>query len=94
VKNNSLQSQAIATDIALKLIGFLVSDEDRLNRFCALTGMGEGELKAGLTDPATQGFLLDYALSDESLLLTFAADNDLKPENIVHARQHLPGFTA
>jgi hypothetical protein len=93
LQKNSSNSMAAAGDIALKFIGFLVSDEDRLTRFCSATGMGESDLKRGLADPTMQGFLLDYALSDESLLLAFAADHDLKPESVVRARQHLPGFS-
>jgi hypothetical protein len=90
---NLSQTGAAASDIALKFISFLVGDEERLDRFCALTGMGQSELKAGLTDQTMQGFLLDYALSDESLLLAFAADNSLKPEAVVRARHALPGFS-
>lgn len=93
LQRNSRQNNAAPGDIALKFIGFMVSDEDRLQRFCTLSGMGETELKFGLTDPVMQGFLLDYALSDESLLLTFAADHGLKPESVVRARQQLPGFS-
>jgi hypothetical protein len=93
LQKNFSQSRASSSDIALKFIGFLVGDEDRLQRFCALTGMGQAELQSGLTDATMQGFLLDYALSDESLLLAFAADNGLKPEAIVRARHALPGFS-
>jgi Protein of unknown function (DUF3572) len=93
LQKNAMQINGNASDIALKFIGFLVSDEERLERFCALSGMGEAELKSGLTDPVMQGFVLDYALSDESLLLAFAADHGLKPEAVVRARQQLPGFS-
>jgi Protein of unknown function (DUF3572) len=79
--------------MALKFIGFLVGDDERLQHFCGLTGMGHDELKQGLTDPVMQGFLLDYALSDESLLLAFASDNGFQPEAVVRARHKLPGFS-
>jgi hypothetical protein len=93
LQKNSTKISPVADDIALKFISFLVSDDERLNRFCALTGMGEPELKMGLSDATVQSFILDYALSDESLLLAFAADHGLRPEDVVRARQHLPGFS-
>ena len=93
LQKNAMQIDGAASEIALIFIAFLASDEDRLERFCALSGMTEADLRSGLTEPVMQGFLLDYALSDESLLLAFAADHGLKPEAVVRARQKLPGFS-
>jgi hypothetical protein len=53
-------------DIALKYMVFLTSDGDRLQTFCALSGLGEGEIKERLIEPQFQGFLLDYLLQNES----------------------------
>ena len=56
LKQKSMQVSGIESDIALKFIAFLVSDEERLQHFCALSGMGEPDLTAGLTDTVMQGF--------------------------------------
>jgi Protein of unknown function (DUF3572) len=80
-----------ANDIALNLIAFIASDEERMERFCALSGLGESELKQQLSDPAFLGFVFDYALQDEQLLLAFAAEHDIKPEKFLSLRRALPG---
>jgi hypothetical protein len=90
LKNSS--SSAENDDIALKYMVFLASDEDRLTTFCNLSGIGEAELKDRLTNPEFQGFLLDFLLQNETELLAFAAENDMKPEAIMQARAKLPGF--
>jgi hypothetical protein len=84
----------LADDIALKYMLYLASDSDKLGQFCAQSGLDGNDLKARLTDPAFQGFLLDYLLQDEAELLAFAAENQMKPESIMIARAKLPGFAA
>ena len=78
--------------IALKLLAYLASDSDQLGRFMALSGLSPDDLRANLADPAFQGGVLDFALSDESLLLAFAANEGLDPASVMRARAKLPGF--
>jgi Protein of unknown function (DUF3572) len=92
VKNIS-PNTAEASDIALRFIGFIASDEDRLERFLGLTGISLGDLKDGANDPAFQGFVLDYAMQDESLILEFATFDESSPTKLVAARHALPGAT-
>ena len=80
------------SDIPLKYMAYLASDQEKLERFCNLSGMGADDLKSRLLEPAFQGFLLDFLLQDESELLAFAAEQGLKPETILRARAKLPGF--
>lgn len=87
------QESGDESSIALNFITYLADDEDRLSRFCALSGLGIGELKREVGNPEFQGFLLDYALQDESLLLAFAAQFNIKPERIAAARRRLPGYS-
>jgi hypothetical protein len=81
------------SDIALKYIGYLAADPDRLAAFCNQSGLDLGELRTRLSEPAFQGFLLDMLLQNESELLAFAAEHKLRPETIMVARSKLPGFT-
>ena len=77
--------------IALQLIAFLVSDGERLERFSALSGMGLGDMKSGAENPIFLGFMLDYALQDESLIMTFCDHHEISPQTIALARRQLPG---
>jgi Protein of unknown function (DUF3572) len=79
--------------ITLNLIAFIASDESRLERFLALSGLALNDLKQGAANPEFQGFVLDYALQDETLILDFAATSGNKPETIQRARLSLPGAT-
>jgi len=90
LKNTSITT--VESDaIALQFIVFLASDDERLERFSALSGMDLGDLKAGATDPVFLGFMLDYALQDESLILEFAQNQKISPDILVKARRQLPG---
>lgn len=80
-----------AETIALAGLVFLAEDAQRLGRFLALTGIGPAELKAGAEQPAVLGAVLDHLLSDETLLLTFAANAGLPAQMIAMAKQALAG---
>jgi Protein of unknown function (DUF3572) len=92
VKSSSVSAEG-ASVIALNFISFLVASEERLERFSALTGLFLSDLKNGAIDPKFQGFVLEYALQDESLILEFAANENIAPETIQFARFALPGAT-
>lgn len=79
------------TTIALQLIAFLASDDERMERFSSLSGMGLGDLKDGTENPVFLGFLLDYALQDEALILSFAENQQISPQSLAVARRQLPG---
>jgi hypothetical protein len=81
-----------ATIIALNFIGYLANDQDRLQRFCTLTGLAPGDLKESIGSADFQAMALDYALQNEELLLEFADLEKLNPMDVVTARRHLPGF--
>ena len=80
-----------AQTISLKALTYLAGDEDWLNHFLTATGMDLGDLKAGAGDIGFLAGLMDYFLQNEALLLAFAAAEELTPDTIVRARQHLPG---
>jgi hypothetical protein len=85
-------SSAGAAIIALNFISYLANDEDRLSRFCTLTGLSPGDLRDSIGSADFQGMALDYALQNEQLMIDFAAQENLKPQEIVVARRNLPGF--
>jgi hypothetical protein len=88
----STTGMADTSAIPLQFMTYLASDEDRLQAFCNTTGFGQNDLVSNLQDPAFQGFLLDFALADESMLLAFCAHQGFLPETVMKVRRALPGF--
>jgi Protein of unknown function (DUF3572) len=80
-----------AEQFAVAALGFLAAEPDRLSRFLSLSGLGPENLRAAAADPAFLSSVLDYLLTDEPLLLAFAADQGQAPESIAAARRVLGG---
>jgi uncharacterized protein DUF3572 len=80
-----------AQAIALNILTFLASDRDRLGLFLAACGLGPAELKSSASNPQFLAGVMDYLLSDESLLLAFAENGGLDPSAVAGARRFLPG---
>ena len=68
--------------LALEILGFLVSDPKRLTTFLDETGVDPNALRDALGDRALHGGLLDYIMTDEALLVAFAASANRSPEAI------------
>ncbi|WP_114393824.1 DUF3572 domain-containing protein [Oleisolibacter albus] len=79
-----------AEGVALRAVAFLAGDEELLARFVTLTGCGPDQLRAGLSDPAFLGGVLDFLLGDEPTAAAFAAAEDLSPEDLARIRSRLP----
>jgi len=77
--------------MAVAALSFLAADRERLERFLSVTGLGPHNLRGAAADPGFYGSVLDHLLADEPLLLAFAAEARLKPEEIARARQTLSG---
>jgi Protein of unknown function (DUF3572) len=90
IKNSSKISADYGV-IALQLIAFIVSDNERLDRFAALSGMGLNDLQEGAQNQTFLGFMFDYALQDEELILEFAREYEIPPQALINARRHFPG---
>ena len=86
-----LENTSDSNVIALQLMAFIVSNEERLERFSALSGIGPIEMQTGAHDPVFLGFMLDYALQDEALILDFAQNHEISPQTLVNARRNFPG---
>jgi len=65
--------------IALKALGFLANEPERFSRFLALSGVELGDIRAAAQNPQFLAGLLNHLLQDESLLLTFTAEQELDP---------------
>jgi hypothetical protein len=85
---DSAQSTAVAA------LRFLASDRERLERFLSVTGLGPHNLRGAAADPGFYGSVLDYLIAGEPLLLAFAAEAGLSPQDIMRAHQALGGSQA
>ncbi len=81
-----------AQSIAILALSYLTRDQDRLDRFMGWTGLAIDDLAQAVANPEILGGVLDYLLTDEPLLLAFAEDARLEPEDPAFARQALPGY--
>lgn len=72
-------SFADAEVIALKALGFLAGEPERLGRFLALSGVELADIRSAALNPDFLLGLLNHLLQDESLLLTFTAAQEIDP---------------
>jgi hypothetical protein len=77
--------------IALKALGFLASDQERLERFMSLSGLTLSVIRQTASDPGFLAGVLDHLLADQTLLLAFAENAGLTPNDIQKYRRQLPG---
>jgi Protein of unknown function (DUF3572) len=75
-----------AEDVAVSAFTFITADEERLSRFLALSGLGADSIRSAASAPGFLAAVLDYAASDEPLLLDLAKAMNTKPERIMEAR--------
>jgi hypothetical protein len=80
-----------ATEIAQDALIWLAGRPDELARFLALSGARTGDLHRGAEDPEFLGFVLDFLLESDALVLAFAAAADLPLDAPARARAVLPG---
>jgi hypothetical protein len=80
-----------ATELAIAALTFLAGDEERLGRFLALTGIAPAALRAAAREPGFLIGVLDHVAADEALLLAFANESGIDPEDVVAARDALTG---
>lgn len=87
-------NRAEAEVIALKALGFLASDPDRLGRFLTLSGVDLADIATVAESPEFLAGLLNHLLQDESLLLTFTAEQEMDPRVPALAAEALVSWTS
>jgi hypothetical protein len=75
----------------LKALAFLAGDEVRFGRFLQATGTAPQDLRKLAQEPQFLAGLMDYFLSDQTLLILFADSEGFAVESVVAARGRLPG---
>jgi hypothetical protein len=65
--------------IALNVLTFLASDDDRLVGFLRMTGVDPATLRTSAADPAFLAGVLHYVVQNEAMLLEFADAQQVDP---------------
>lgn len=81
----------LAEEYALKALHFIGSEEDRLERFMALSGLDPDTMREAATNESFLAAILEYLMGDESLLLVFTSDIGAPPESVKAAWASLAG---
>ena len=82
---------AQAEKIAVEVLSWMVSDDDIIGGFLGVTGASPEDLRDQAKDPEFLGFVLDYLLSDDDMVLNYAQANNRNPTDPMMARAALPG---
>lgn len=82
---------ADAETLALRALGFLAAEPERIEPFLSATGLNPANLRAAASEPCFLSAVLDHIAGSDSLLLEFAENLRLNPEIVASARQLLAG---
>ncbi|MFT3986436.1 DUF3572 domain-containing protein [Aestuariivirga sp.] len=80
-----------AETIALKALGFIAADSERISRFLSLSGVDPSDIRRAAQNPAFLAGILDYLRGDQSLLLEFSSGENMDPARIDAAAYVLSG---
>jgi hypothetical protein len=80
-----------ATSIGQDALIWLAGEPEALARFLSLSGLSPEMLRDRISDPDFLGFVLEFLLGDERMVLAFAAASGHRPEDPGRARVALGG---
>jgi hypothetical protein len=80
-----------AAQMAIAALTFIAAEPERLGRFLAMSGIGPESIRDAARDPQFLVGVLDHIVSDETLLVAFAEQSDIDPEEVMRARESLAG---
>jgi hypothetical protein len=81
-----------ACSLAIAALSFIAGEPDRLGRFLALTGIGPESIREAAREPDFLLGVLDHLAADEALLIAFANESGIDPEEVGSAREVLAGL--
>ncbi|UPH70839.1 DUF3572 domain-containing protein [Abyssibius alkaniclasticus] len=84
---NSEQAQ----NLALLALGWMAADDEVMGGFLGASGLDPADIRGLAHDPAFMVSVFDYILSADAYVLAFATAQNIAPENVVAARNALPG---
>jgi hypothetical protein len=85
------QQQGRAQDLAVAAFVFIAAEPRRLRRFLEMTGIALESVREAARQRHFLAGVLDHIGEDEPLLLAFAAQNGIDPNEVMRARAILSG---
>lgn len=80
--------------IAINALSFIASDEKKISGYLKLTGMSLEKVKTDIENQDTMntilGSILDFMMQNEKYLIEFANSYELRPQEVVNARNSFP----
>jgi Protein of unknown function (DUF3572) len=89
--SDARQQQGAAEQLAIAALAFIAAEHDRFARFVDLSGITVDSIRAFAHEPDFLAGVLDHLVSDEALLVTFAAENEIDPHDVLATRDLLAG---
>ncbi len=83
--------QETAETLALRALAWIAAADDHLARFLEASGAAPSDLAAGASDPRFLGAVLDFLLTDDSLVVAFCDASGYPYPAPMQARAALPG---
>ena len=80
-----------AASIAQDALIWLAAEPEALERFMASSGLAPEMMRNGAFEPEFLGFVLEFILSSDGMVLDFATSAGLRPEDPLRARVLLAG---
>ena len=90
VPDTSARAEA-ASALAIAALRFITEEPERLRVFLSLSGIDPQAVRAAAREPGFLLGVLDHLAGDESLLLAFARESEIDPEDVRVARRVLAG---
>ncbi|MBL4873478.1 MAG: DUF3572 domain-containing protein [Rhodobacteraceae bacterium] len=80
-----------AERVGIQVLGWLAGHDDMLTQFLGMTGIAADDLRVRAHEPEFLGFVLDFLLSDDAMVLAFCENANMSTEAPMRARGALPG---
>jgi hypothetical protein len=81
----------VAETVAIQALSFLAAEPVRLGRFLAETGLGPETIRSAASDPSFLLAVVDFVLNDDALIDDFCTAHEMKPRQVIAAREALGG---
>ncbi len=81
-----------AERLGIQVLSWLAADnDDLLGQFLGMTGIAADDLRTRSQDPEFLGFVLDFLLTDDAMVMAFCEDMNVSADQPMLARTSLPG---
>mgnify|MGYP002177456412 FL=1 len=89
-----MMSKDRAELLGVQALGWMAGRDDTLEAFLGAAGCAPDDLRTRAKEPEFLGFVLDFLLGDDAVLMAFCEDGRIREEDPRQARAVLPGGDA